>query len=101
MSAPKRWLDEGGGATRGERDLLRLGAAHEPPSSAKDAVWTALLTRIPPIPGGSGGGGGAGGAKAAASAKAASAAGAASGGSAAAAAAVGGGLLKSALIGAG
>jgi hypothetical protein len=103
MSAPKRWLADGGGATRGERDLLRLGAAHEPPPSAKDAVWIALLAKLPPIPpGGGGGGGAAGGAKAAASAKAAGAAGAASGGgSAAVAAAVGGGLLKSALIGAG
>ena len=100
MSAPKRWLDDGGGATRGERDLLRLGASHEPPPAAKDAVWTALLAQIPPIPPGSGSGG-AGGAKAGAGAKAASAAGAASGGGAAMAAAVGGGLLKSALIGAG
>ncbi len=105
MSAPKRWLDEGGGATRGERDLLRLGASHEPPAAAKDAVWTALLAQIPLVPpgSGSGGGGGApgvGGTKLAAGAKAAGAAGAASGG-AAVAGAVGGGLLKSALIGAG
>jgi hypothetical protein len=104
MSAPKRWLDDGGGATRGERDLLRLGASHEPPAAAKDAVWTALLAQIPPIPPGSTGGGaapGAGAAKAAAAAKAAGAAGAATNGSAALAGAVGGGLLKSALIGAG
>ncbi len=104
MSAPKRWLDDGGGATRFERDLLRLGASHEPPAAAKDAVWTALLAQIPPIPPGSTGGGaapGAGAAKAAAAAKAAGAAGAATNGSAALAGAVGGGLLKSALIGAG
>lgn len=103
MNAPKRWTADGGGATRGERDLLRLGASHEPPASAKDAVWTALLAQIPPMPPGSSGGGGggapgAGGAKVAAGAKAA--AGAASG-SAAVAGAVGGGVLKSALIGAG
>ena len=102
MSAPKRWLDDGGGATRSERDLLRLGASHEPPAAAKDAVWTALLAQIPPVPPGSTGGGGgapgAGGAKLSAGAKAAAAAGS---GSAAVAGAVGGGLLKSALIGAG
>jgi hypothetical protein len=104
MSAPKRWLEEGGGATRSERDLLRLGRSQEPPPEAKAAIWTALLAQIPPIPPGSGGGcaaPGAGGANAAAGAKAASAAGAASGGSAPVAVAVGGGLLKSALIGAG
>ncbi len=99
MSAPKRWLTDGGGATRGERDLLRLGASHGPPPTAKDAVWVALLTRIPPIPPASGGGGCAGGVKAAGSAKAAASA--ASSGSAALSTAVGGGLLKSALIGAG
>jgi hypothetical protein len=105
MNAPKRWSSDGGGATRGERDLLRLGAAHEPPAAAKDAVWTALLAQIPPMPPGSSGGGGggggapgAGGAKLAAGAKAAAAAGS---GGAAVAGAVGGGLLKSALIGAG
>jgi hypothetical protein len=102
MNAPKRWLDDGGGATRGERDLLRLGASHEPPATAKDAVWTALLAQLPPIPSGGGGGGGgapgAGGAKVAAGAKAAAAAGS---GNAAVAGAVGGGVLKSALIGAG
>jgi hypothetical protein len=105
MSAPKRWLDDGGGATRGERDLLRLGAAHEAPATAKDAVWTALLAQIPPVPPGSSGGGngapGAGGAKLATGAKAAAAAGASGSGSAAVAGAVGGGLIKSALIGAG
>jgi hypothetical protein len=108
MSAPKRWLDDGGGATRGERDLLRLGAAHEPPAAAKDAVWIALLAQIPPVPpappGSSGGGNGApgaGGAKLATGAKAAGAAGASGSGSVAVAGAVGGGLIKSALIGAG
>jgi hypothetical protein len=104
MSAPKRWLSDGGGATRGERDLLRLGASHEPPAAAKDAVWTALLAQLPPIPPGSSGGGagpGVGGAKAAAGAKAAGAAGAASSGGAAVVGAASGGLLKSALIGAG
>ncbi len=113
MSAPKRWLEDGGGATRGERDLLRRALTQEPPPEAKDAVWSALLAQLPPIPGGSGAGGssggggssaaqGAGSAKAAAGAKAAGTAGAAAGGSSATlAGAVGGGLLKSALLGAG
>ena len=100
MSAPKRWLEDGGGATRGERDLLRLGRAQDPPPDAKAAVWAALLTQLPPMPpspGGSGSapGGGLGGAKAAAGAAGAKASGAT------VAAAVGGGLLKSALLGAG
>ena len=111
MSAPKRWLEDGGGATRGERDLLRRALTQEPPPEAKDAVWSALLAQLPPIPtgGGSGSGGGGGGsatqgagtAKAAAGAKAASTAGAAASTSAKVAGAMGGGLLKSALLGAG
>ena len=100
MSAPKRWLEDGGGATRGERDLLRIGREHDPPPDAKAAVWASILTQIPPIPplpgaAGPAPGSGVGGAKAAAGAKAASATGVK------AAAAAGGGLLKSALIGAG
>jgi len=92
MSAPKRWLEDGGGATCGERELLRVGRAHDPPPDAKAAVWASLLTQLPPIPplpgaSGSAPGGAAAGAKAA--------------GSATIAAAVGGGLLKSALNGAG
>ena len=104
MSAPKRWLEEGSGATSGERDLLRRGLTQEPPPEAKDAVWSALLAQLPPIP--SGGSGGesaapsAGGAQAAAGAKAVSTAGV-GGGSATLAGAAGGGLLKSALLGAG
>jgi hypothetical protein len=94
MNAPKRWLDEGGGATPGERDLLRSGLAMDPPAGAQAAVWSAILAGLPAA-------GAAGGAavKASAGAKAAVAAKAA--GSGGAAVAVGGGILKSALIGAG
>jgi hypothetical protein len=103
MSAPKRWLEDGGGATHGERDLLRAGRAHDPPPDAKAAVWASILTQIPPIPplpgpAGPAPGSGVGGAKAA---SAAGAKAAAAGGSATIAAAASGGLLKSALIGAG
>ena len=56
MSDPKRWLDEEGGATRRERDLLRAGAAMEPPASAEDKVWLALLAQIGPPGGGPGAG---------------------------------------------
>jgi hypothetical protein len=100
MSAPKRWLDEGGGATPNERDLLRSASSLDPPDGAQSEVWTALLAKLPP-PGPAGGGGstgsGASGGKAAVATKGAAAAKAASTASLAA----GGGILKSALIGAG
>jgi hypothetical protein len=99
MSAPKRWLDEAGSATRLERDLLRSGLSREldPPPEAKAEVWASLLTQLPPPGGGAPSGGSAPGA----GAKAAGAKAAAGGSGAGAAGAVGGGLLKSALIGAG
>lgn len=87
---PKRWLDDPMSATPLERDLLRTGLDDEPPPEAKAAVWAALVPQFPP-PGGAPG----------VAAKAASAKAAAGAGGAGAAGAIGGGLLKSALIGAG
>lgn len=52
MSAPKRWLDEAGGATRSERALLREGLSIEPPEGAADAIWSALAAKLPPPGGG-------------------------------------------------
>lgn len=119
MSAPKRWLDEGGDATPFERDLLRSGLdAVDPPAGAKGAVWAALLTQFPGA-GGLGGAGAAGANGAGASGSAAAAKGGASaagkvaagkvvagaaagkGASAGLAGAAGAGLIQSALIGAG
>ena len=50
MSAPKRWLDEDGGATVAERALLRAGASIEAPRGAREAVWAALIAQLPPVP---------------------------------------------------
>ncbi len=62
MTDPKRWLDDDGGATDTERDLLRSADGAEPPRGAEDSVWAAIAGRIPPAGGGgTGGGGGAGG----------------------------------------
>src|SRR5690606_40378256 len=52
MSDPRRWMDEGGDATRRERDLLAAGMSMEPPGAAKDQVWAALLAQIGPLGGG-------------------------------------------------
>jgi hypothetical protein len=84
MSAPKRWLDEAGSATRPERDLLRSGLSREldPPPEAKAEVWASLLTQLPPPGGGAPSGGSPPGAGTGVTG------------------AVGGGILKSALIGA-
>jgi hypothetical protein len=46
MSDPRRWLDEEGGATRHERELLRAGLAMDPPDGAQDRVWAALLPQL-------------------------------------------------------
>ena len=95
MSTPRRWLDDGGGATTGERDLLRSGLAMDPPPDAQAKVWAAILAGLPAA--GAVGAGSAAGGKAAAAAKAAVAT--KSAGTVAVAA--GAGVLKSALIGAG
>lgn len=99
MSGPKRWIDDAG-APGAERDLLRAGLSMDPPPGAEDAVWAALLGKLPPPgappPGDGGASAAAKGATAAKSAAAAKGATVAKG-----AAAVGGGLVKSALIGAG
>jgi hypothetical protein len=93
MNAPQRWLDDAGGTTDREREILRAGLAVEPPPGAEGAVWASLLAKLPPggLPPGPGGSAAGSGAKAAAGQAAAKAAGAA----------VSGGVLKSALIGAG
>lgn len=99
MNAPKRWLDDAG-AGGAERDLLRAGLSMEPPPGAEGAVWAALLGKLPPPGAPPAGDGGASAAKAAGTAKSAAAAkGAAVAKGASAAAA--GGIVKSALIGAG
>jgi len=90
MNAPRRWLDEGGGATPGERDLLRSGLAMDPPPDAQARVWAAILAGLPAAGAVGAGGKALAGAKAAVAAK--------SGGAVAVA---GAGVLKSALIGAG
>jgi hypothetical protein len=99
MSAPRRWIEDGGSATPLERDLLRSGLSMDPPPNAQAAVWASLLTQIPPPAGppGGAGSGGAGG-KIAAAGKAAAAA---KGVSGAAAAGLGASILKSVLVGAG
>ena len=103
MSAPKRWLEDGS-TSDVERDLLRSGLAMDPPPGAEGEVWAALLGKLPPPPppgdlppadGGAAAGNAASGAHAAA--KAVTAAKLAS----APIAVLGGGVLKSALIGAG
>lgn len=55
---PKRWLEDGGGASDVERDLLRGAPDVEPPAGKKSAVWAALVGRLPPGGGGAAGGGG-------------------------------------------
>jgi hypothetical protein len=116
MTDPKRWLDDGGGATLFERDLLRDGMSMDPPEGAQKHAWAALLLRIDAGGGGAGGdpgggdpgGGGLPGSDLGlpsaglegAGAAAAPAAGALSAaGGLGAAAAAGGGILKAALLG--
>lgn len=102
MSAPKRWLEDGS-TSDVERDLLRSGLVMDPPAGAEGEVWAALLGKLPPPPppgdlppdGGAAAGNAASGAHAAA--KAVTTAKLAS----APIAVLGGGVLKSALIGAG
>ncbi len=93
MSAPRRWIEEGGSATPFERDLLRSALSIEPPPGARSEILAALLTRVPP-PGGAGASGATGATgNAAAAAKAAA--------TKAAALGAAGGILKGVLIGAG
>lgn len=58
MSDPKRWLDDGSGATDLERDLLGSAGDVEPPPAARADVWAAMANRLPPGGGGGSGGGG-------------------------------------------
>ena len=48
MSAPRRWIDEGGSATPLERDLLKSALSVEPPPTAREQVWAAVLANLPP-----------------------------------------------------
>lgn len=95
MTPPRRWLDDAA-TSDAEREVLRAGLSIDPPAGAEGAVWASLLAKLPPgglPPGpGSGGSGATSGVKAAAGKAAAAKA---------TTAAVSGGLLKSALIGAG
>src|SRR4051812_35073564 len=65
---PKRWLDDGGGATERERALLRGARDLAPAPGDREAVWAALMTKIGPPPGGASGSNASGGATATASA---------------------------------
>jgi len=56
---PKRWLDDGGGASDRERELLKSAGDAEPPRGAHAHVLAALSARLPPIAGGGAGAGGA------------------------------------------
>ncbi len=61
MSDPKRWLDEDGGATQVERELLRGALDADPPQGKKAALWASIVGRLPVAGGGGGGGGGGAG----------------------------------------
>jgi hypothetical protein len=95
MSAPKRWLDESDSDDHLARDLLRSGERLDPPANAQAQVWAALVAQLPPgAPGGGGGSATGSGSSAGGGALPAGAGKALVG-------AAGGGMLKSALIGAG
>ncbi|MET0595191.1 MAG: hypothetical protein ABW133_21000 [Polyangiaceae bacterium] len=44
MNDPKRWLDEGGGASFDERELLRAGQGAALPSGARRRIWLGIAT---------------------------------------------------------
>src|SRR5687768_3028445 len=46
MSDPKRWLDEGGGATFEERALLQAGRAVRMPGHLRTRVWAGVATGL-------------------------------------------------------
>jgi hypothetical protein len=46
MTDPKRWLDEGGGATFTERELLRVGRDLRMPGTLRRRVWAGLVTGL-------------------------------------------------------
>ena len=49
MIDPKRWLDEGGGATFEERALLRAGRDHRMPAALRKRVWAGVATGLTAI----------------------------------------------------
>ena len=46
MSDPKRWLDEGGGATFEERELLKAGRELRMPDPLRKSVWAVVATGL-------------------------------------------------------
>src|SRR6185503_13254897 len=44
MNDPKRWMDEGGGATFEERELLDAGRRAALPSTIRKRVWVGVAT---------------------------------------------------------
>ena len=46
MSDPKRWLDEGGGATFEERELLKAGRELRMPDPLRKSVWAVMATGL-------------------------------------------------------
>ena len=105
MTDPKRWIDEGGGATPFERDLLRDALNMDPPTGAQASAWAALILRIDPGGGGPGGDSGAGqglegGAQAGGATGAAASNASALSTATGLGAVAGGGIVKSAVLGA-
>ena len=49
MSDPKRWLDEGGGATFEERELLQAGRELRIPDPLRKSVWAGVATGLTAI----------------------------------------------------
>ena len=49
MIDPKRWLEEGGGATFEERDLLRAGREARLPDALRKRVWVGVATGVTAI----------------------------------------------------
>ncbi len=46
MSDPKHWLDEGGGATFEERELLRAARGRQMPAALRSSVWGGIAAAI-------------------------------------------------------
>lgn len=54
MSAPRRWLDDAGDLSPGERQVLEAGLELRAPAGSKEAVKSALLAQLPAHTGGGG-----------------------------------------------
>lgn len=46
MSDPKHWLDDGGGATAGERELLRAARDRRMPAALRSSVWGSIAAGV-------------------------------------------------------